>query len=131
MRNLFFLALASALVAPGGAAQASEGEEGTLPFVSMDEVTVPIIDGARADGRLRFQLVLEAKDPATAQALTAAMPVLRAAAVSAGVEFARLYASPRTPVDARRLAAQMTAALQAQRPGIRRVLLVQVRATPA
>ncbi|MFV0623247.1 hypothetical protein ACBY01_04435 [Sphingomonas sp. ac-8] len=130
MRSFLLSALALSLATAGVPAHASGGA-GAPHLVTMDELAVPIVDGARADGTLRFQLVLEAKDEGAAHALTAALPLLRAAALSEGLEFARLYASPRLPVDARRLASRLTAALQAQKPGIARVLIVKVMAVPA
>lgn len=122
--------LALLLSVPGAAASASEGGGGAegLHLVEMDDVSVPIIDGTRADGTLRFKLVLEAKDEAAAHQVTATLPQLRATSLSAGIEFARLYASPMLPVDARRLASDLGAALQAQDHGIARVLLVEVEA---
>jgi len=125
-------ALALVLAVPGAAASASEGGgtgADSLHLVPMDEVSVPIIDGNRTDGAVQFKLVLEAKDEAAAQAVKASLPLLRSTSISAGIEFARLYASPMMPLDARRLASEMTAALQRQQPGIARVLLVEVAAS--
>ena len=102
-----------------------------MHLVTMDEMSVPIVDGTRTDGILRYQIVIEAKDEAAAHELTAKVPLLRAASLSAGVEFARLYASPMMPVDAGRLASDMTAALKAQDPRVARVLLVKVMAVRA
>jgi len=92
---------------------------------------VPIVEGARADGTLRIKLVLEARDAPTAEKLTSTLPLLRAAALAAGIEFARLYASPMMPVDVARLSADLTAALRRQEPGIARVLIVEVAAARA
>jgi len=131
MKRPFHLALAAMLAAPGVPVSASGGGAEELHLVSMDEISVPIIDGDRADGTLQFKLVLEARNEAAAQALTATLPMLRSASVSAGIEFARLYASPMMPLDARRLASEMTAALQSQNSGVVRVLLVEVVATRA
>jgi len=129
VRILVPTALALVLALPGAPASASDGgEAGGEHLVEMDELTVPIIDGARTDGTLRFKLVLEAKDEVAAKRLTAALPILRATTLSAGIEFARLYASPMMPLDARHLATEMTTALQAQDAGISRVLLVEVMA---
>lgn len=134
MNNIFRLALASLLVLPAAGASAS-GEAGganaELHLVTMDEMNVPIVDGARTDGTLRYQIVIAAKNEAGRQELTAALPVLRAASLGAGLEFARLYASPMMPVDAARLASDMTAALQAQNPKVDRILLVKVMAVRA
>lgn len=128
MRHPVHFALALMLGAPGAAASASGGGAGELHLVPMDEVSVPIVDGNRTDGKLEFKLVLEAKSEAAAEHMTATLPMLRSASVGAGIEFARLYASPMMPLDARRLASEMTSALQAQDAGVARVLLVEVMA---
>lgn len=122
------LALMLALTGAAASASGGGGAEG-LHLVEMDEVNVPIIDGDRADGRLQFKLVLEAKDDVAAKRLTATLPMLRATTLSTGIEFARLYASPMMPTDARHLATELTTALQAEDPGISRVLLVEVMAS--
>ena len=130
MQKLVPIAVATALAIPIAAVSASGGGTAEkLNLVTMDEVRVPIIDGARADGTLRFKLVLEAKDEEAAHELTATMPMLRSTSLGAGVEFGRLYASPMMPVDAGELAKQLTAALKAQDPSVERVLLVKVMAT--
>ena len=131
MRKLLPVTLAL-LAVPGGTATASGGgggASGELHLVDMDELSVPIIDGDRADGMLEFKLVLEARNDEAAQKLKETTPMLRSVALSTGIEFARLYASPMMPLDARHLATEMTRALQAQDAGITRVLLVEVMAS--
>lgn len=128
MTKFPFLA-AAALMLPGAAAGSATAGE-TPHFVPMSEIRVPIVERDRADGVLRLKLVFQATSAATAERTTADLPVLRAAAVGAAVEFARLYASPMTPVDAARLAAQMTATIRAADAGVTRVLLVEVAAVP-
>ena len=125
MRHPVHTALLLLLAVPG-AARASGGGAAPLNLVPMDEVSVPIIDGDRTDGALQFKLVLETKDEAAADSARAALPLLRSASIAAGAEFARLYASPMMPLDARRMASDMTTALRAVNPGIARVLLVEV-----
>ena len=134
MRKLcLFLPAALLLIIPQGVTSASGAGGGggadALHLVAMDEIRVPIIDGNRADGALRLKLVLETADGAAAEKATASLPVLRSVAVAGALEFARLYASPFMPVDASRLALDMTASLHAQDAGISRVLLVEVAAT--
>lgn len=131
-QTLAIMAAALALSAPAAPARASGsgGAEG-LNFVALEEISVPIVEGARADGTLRIKLVLEARDAPTAEKLTSTLPLLRAAALAAGIEFARLYASPMMPVDVARLSADLTAALRRQEPGIARVLIVEVAAARA
>lgn len=118
-------------VPQGATASGGGGGSGNVHLVPMDEVRVPIIDGNRADGALRLKLVLEAVDGLAADKIMGELPVLRSATLATALEFGRLYASPFMPVDAERLAEQMTAALRAQDHGIARVLLVEVAATRA
>ena len=135
MRRSKLAALGLAAVAtplPGGLAQASGGGGGAgegLHLVPMDEITVPIIDADRMAGSLYFKLVLEAGNDAVAAQVTKDLPVLRAASVAAGLEFARLNASGLRAVDAELLDHDLTAAIKAAQPGITRVLIVEVRAS--
>lgn len=115
----------SAALASGSESKSGGGD---LHLVPMDELQVPIIDGNRADGQLSVKLVLEAKDAATADRATKMLPALRATSVASAIEFARLYASPMMPVDAAKLANEMSDALRHQDPGIARVLVVEVSA---
>ena len=132
-RSLATLALTTALVPfPGGGAQASGGGgagTGGLNLVPMTEVVVPIIEADRVAGNMRFKLVLEAHDAATAARATAEMPELREATVAAALEFARLNASGLRAVDAERLDHDLNAALKAAEPGVSRVLIVEVAAS--
>jgi hypothetical protein len=133
-RGLVTLALTIALVPlPGGGAQASGGgggaSTGGLNLVPMDEVVVPIIEADRLSGNMRFKLVLEAHDAATAAKATAEMPALREKTVAAALEFARLNASGLRAVDAQRLDHDLNAALKAAEPGVSRVLIVEVAAS--
>ncbi|WP_233503650.1 hypothetical protein [Sphingomonas psychrotolerans] len=134
-RGLATLALMTALVPfPGGGAQASGGGGGDgadasgLNLVSMEEVIVPIIEADRVAGNMRFKLVLEAHDAATAAKATAEMPALRETTVATALEFARLNASGMRAVDAGRLNHDMNAALKAAEPGLTRVLIVEIAA---
>lgn len=131
MRKTIFLLTAGLSLAPAttAALAAGDGEGGgELHLVEMDELSVPIVDASRADGALRIKLVLETVDGSAAARAAAELPTLRAASLAAAVEFARLYASPMAPVDAERLATDMTAALHEQDKGISRVLIVEVLA---
>ncbi|WP_448661393.1 hypothetical protein ACG3SL_12130 [Sphingomonas sp. CJ20] len=134
--TLAALALTSALVpfpggtaiaSGGGGAEAGAGAEG-LNLVPMEEMIVPIVDADRVTGALRFKLVLQATDPAAAAKMTEELPMLRAATVAAGLEFARLNASGMRAVDVARLDSDLTSALKAAEPGVSRVLIVQVGA---
>jgi len=111
---------------PGGEEAQTGGEE--LNLVPLDEIRVPIVDADRLDGTLRMKLVLQGKDAAARLTILEQMPVLRQAAVTAALEFARLDAGALRPVDARRLNGALTAALQRTQPAIGRVLMVEVAA---
>ena len=140
MRKFLSLAAASLvgatpLVAADGAADAAASAAASAAdagaeahLVPMDALVVPIVDGGRSAGTLRIKLVLAAADAGAAERIAASLPPLRAASVGAALEFARLYASPMTPVNAERLAGDMTATLRAADAGVRRVLVVEVAA---
>ena len=133
MRKSIALLAAAALANAAIAAAAPEGAEprGEAHFVPMDELSVPIVDGARADGTLRVKLVLDMADAAAAEEAGARLPALRANALAAAMEFARLYASPMTPVNVDRLASGMTTALRRGDGRVARVLVVEVEASRA
>ena len=61
----------------------------------------------------------------------ARLPALRANALAAAMEFARLYASPMTPVNVDRLASGITTALRRGDGQVARVLVVEVEASRA
>lgn len=100
-------------------------------FVALSEITTPIFGESRIEGALSLTLVLEATDVGAAQVLKARMPELRATALTAALEFSRLYASGYTPVDAGRLSADLNTAMKRAHPGIARVLIVRLDAVPA
>jgi hypothetical protein len=130
VRKMMFVAAAVlALAGPAASAVASGGGgEGELHLVPLEEIRVPIVDGARTDGVLRVRLVLEAHDAAAADELTAQVPVVRASTVAAVLEFGRLYASPMMPVNAAQLAGDLQQALHRD-AGVERVLVTQVTAS--
>lgn len=128
------IVLIAAAASANGAVVAAAPEPGPRSeahLVPMDEVAVPIVDGARSDGTLRVKLVLEMTDASAAEKASAALPALRSAALATTMEFARLYASPMTPVNVDRLATDMTAALRVQEAQVKRVLIVEVAASRA
>ncbi|GAA3723144.1 hypothetical protein GCM10022268_34150 [Sphingomonas cynarae] len=122
------LAPATALANGGGGGGGAAGGVDLIPMAQLD---VPIVEGNRSSARLRLKLVLRASDPVAAAKITAEMPALREAALAGASEFARLYASPFVPVDAEKLAHDMTAALHGRDSTITAVLLVNVVASPA
>lgn len=115
------------LFSPVGAAE--EGGKTANPMmVPMDEIAVPIIDGAHMEGILRFTLVLRAQDPASAARLTGSIAKLRSVAMIAGLDFARLRASPYNAVDVSSLIRSLDTALKAADPGVSQALIVRVGA---
>ena len=124
-------AAVSALLPAGGALAAGDVPTDELHLVPMAEITVPIVDGDRLEGQLRVKLVLDTGSSRLARDVKAAMPELRFASIAAASEFSRLHASGLRAVDVGRLGADLDAALRRQNPGIRRVLIVEVAATPA
>lgn len=116
------LAATSVACAPPADAQATQAS----PFVAMDEISVPIVDASRLDGVLRISITLQAHDASGAAKLAKRIPELRATSLSAAMEFARLHASPFTPVDARKLSAMLTPALQRVDDSIAKVLIVRL-----
>ena len=133
--------LTAPVMAPGAAASEGGGAEGggaegepvrpSPLFVMLDPLDVPIVEGDRADGRLKITLVLEAADAAGASALETRLPECREAALAASIEFARLRASPSSPVDAQRLVNDLSIALRPVDRAIAAVLLVEVSARRA
>lgn len=100
-------------------------------FVAVDPISLPIVDGDRIDGQLNYAIVIEAKDDEAMARINASPVALRAAALRGGLDFARLYASSFSAVDARELTNSLTRALQQEDDGISGVLLVEVAALPS
>jgi hypothetical protein len=121
----------SALVALAGSDMALAAKAPEPHLVSLTEIIAPIVGRSRVEGTLSVSLVLEASAPEIADMLKARMPEVRATALTVTLEFARLYASGFTPVDARRLSADLNAALKKLQPGIARVLIVRLGAVTA
>lgn len=134
MRPPLYLAIAAVVASPGGGAiGAAGGEGGAAPvfLLPMAPLDVPIVEGARSDGRLRLKLVLRAADAADLERLRGSLPALRETTLAAASEFARLHATPFAPVNARLLARDMTKALHERDATIAAVLLVEVAAIRA
>ncbi len=123
---------ATGVSASGAGASSSESSPAIdATFVAMPELVVPIVDGDRAEGRLKIKIVLTAANVAAAARLKIAIPSLQESALASASEFARLRASPYKPVDVARLAQDMTRVLRDRNPDVARVLLVEVSARPA
>ena len=116
------------LASPSQAAGGGGGEEGAPALVPMEEIAVPILDGARLEGILRFTLVLRAHDDVAAADITRQIVRLRSAALVAGLDFARMRASPYRAVDVAQLAIALDAALKKAEPGVEQALIVRVGA---
>lgn len=97
-------------------------------FVVMAPIIVPIVGSDRLDGALHLKLVLAATDATGLEHLTRHLPKLRALSVAGAIEFSRIYASPRTPVDAVRLRAALTTVLRAEDSALADILIVEVSA---
>lgn len=118
------------MAALAASARAEEGGGAIDPTcVPMAEIAVPIVDGSQIAGVLRFTLVLRARDPAGAAEMVREAARLRTIAVGAGLDFARLRASPYRPVDTVRLAASLDAAFRSALPAFQQALIVKVQAS--
>lgn len=127
-------ALTVSAVAAASLAAVATGHAQELPaapFVAMNEISVPIVDAGRIEGVLRVSIVIEARDAAGASRLARKMPELRAAGLGAAIEFARLHASPFTPVNVHKLAGTLEPALRGVDSTIARILIVKVSALAA
>jgi len=121
-------AIAAAGLVASAARAEGESSAAQVHFVDMDEISVPIVDGARVDGTLHVKLVIDAADAESANRLNENQPALRQAALSASLEFARLQASAFAPVDVSALDAALSAAISAIDKAGSRVLIVEVSA---
>lgn len=119
------LVLAPPVSASGGE---SGGAGGGAAALEMQPLSVPIVDGSRMVGRLDLVLLVE---PDPKAPMTFAAPVVRAALYAAAAEFARLNVSTRLPVDASKLSHMLDKAAHDADPAAARVLLIEVRTTPA
>ena len=126
--RLILLALLAA--ACPATVRASEGGGGAASVVPIAELRVPVLDGGRLAGTLRVQAALDYADPALGAGAAARAPAFRDAALSAGLEFARLHVSAFAPIDAALLSQALTRAAQAVDPHVRKVLILDVSARP-
>ena len=95
-------------------------------FVPMDNIVVPIVDANHVEGTLDFILVIAASDDAAATRIKAASASMRSRAMTAGLEFSRLYATRLSAVDAPQLARELDKALKKDNDDVQKVLLVEV-----
>lgn len=115
------LKLSAALALLTGAAAArAEGPA----IVTMETLAVPIIDNGQIAGRMELGLALVATDADAATRLALAAPRLRATAMVAALEFARLQATPYRAIDVGALMARIAPALRS--PDVSRVLVLKV-----
>lgn len=120
----FILPLALVLMAASnGAAPAPDGA-----IKALAPMAVAIVDGGQIQGRLKVSLAVSGTDEAV---LEQNIPVVRAAAIGALSEHARLRATPYAPVNAEQLSHDLDHAVRAAAPAVDRVLLVRVEAQPA
>lgn len=121
-------AIAGSGLLAGPALAAGGGGADGHALVPMEEIAVPILDGARLEGVLRFTLVLRAHDAQAAASIGKQLARLRAAALVAGLDFARMRASPYRAVDVAQLARSLDSALKQADPGVDKALIVRVGA---
>lgn len=127
MRRPARLTAAAALLAVAAPAGAAGGGGGDAAVVPLGKFRVPIIDAGRVDGDLELDLAVAPADGADAEQLGTAQPALRAAVLSALLDFAQLRASPRVAVDAVALAETLDAAAHAADPHAGHILILEVR----
>lgn len=130
MRRLVAMIAVAGLTSNAAGARTEGVEEGTPMLVTMTPITVPIIDADRLQGALQMTLVLNVGNADASAHATLEMPRLRAAAVAAALDFARLRASTLTAIDVGQLDIDLSKALKAVEPGLARVLIVDVSAMP-
>ena len=123
--------LLAALALPAGTAAASETAGTASAFLTLEEIRTPIIDSSSIDGVIRVKLAIEPADSAAAALLALRLPMLRAAALAAVIEYAHLEASGFKPVNSERLRAGLTRALKRVAPGVGKVLILEVDAFPS
>lgn len=117
----FILPIAVVLMAANnGAAPAPDAA-----FKSLAPLTAAIVDGGQIQGQLKVTLAVSGSDET---ALDQGIPLIRAAAVSALSEHARLRASPYAAVNAEALSHDLDKAVRKAAPAVSRVLLVRVEA---
>jgi hypothetical protein len=119
------------LAMPATASTPERAETGEESYLPLSDISVPIVDAGRLDGVLRVSIVLQTYNGEAADQLKEKMPQLHADSLSATAEFARLYASPYSPVDVQRLSEEIAPALRRNNMGIRKVLIVNVSAKEA
>ena len=118
----------AAAVASASAANAPLPQREPPQLVVMPPIIVPIVGSGRLDGALHLKLVLAATDAPGLARLTQRLPALRAASVAGAIEFSRLYASPRAPVNAAALRTALTTVLRAEDGAVADILIVEVSA---
>ena len=119
------LLAAAAAVATAAGRPAVHGPDPEA-FVPMGGIIVPIVDANHVEGKLDFKLVVAARDAAAANRIRAAQTSMRSRAMTAGLEFSRLYATRLSAVDAPKLVAELEKALKQDNDDVARVLLVEV-----
>lgn len=128
MKRFAVCAALLGLAAPANSSTPERAETGNEVFLPISNISVPIVDAGRMDGVLRLSIVLQTDNQKAADHLRAKMPQLRADGLSAAAEFARLYASPYSPVDVARLSSELLPALGGEGSGVHKILIVHVSA---
>lgn len=116
-----------------GSVSASDGQSVALhepALLTVDEIQTPIFGASRIEGTLNLALAVEASDKVVADQLRDKMPLIRSALLASSIEYSRLHVSGLAPVNAERLNAALNASVKGMSPGIERVLLLRVSASP-
>lgn len=122
---ILLLSLTAAIAKPAGAR--SEASHEPPQILAMKPIVVPIVSSDHLDGALRVTVAFAATDEAALARLTHRLPALRAVSVGEAIEFSRLHASPRMPVDAALLRRGPATALHDA--DVASVLITEVSAT--
>lgn len=106
------------------------GADDASAFVKLEKVEIPIFGDSRIEGRINANLVLQMASPEEAAVVARRMPELRAHIVESMLEYGSLYVSGFAPVDAEGLSAALNRSVKTHGKGVRRVLIVELSASP-
>lgn len=120
----FILPIALVLMAASNGA-APPSDAAIKPLAPM---AVAIVDSGQIQGQLKVSLAVSGADEAS---LDQNIPLIRAAAISALSEHARLRATPYAAVNAEALSRDLDQAVRQAVPTVAKVLLIRVQAQPA
>jgi hypothetical protein len=117
------------LSANSGAGSGSAAADAAT-FVNLQDVDIPIFGNSRIEGRINARLVLQMANPLEAGLATQRMPEIRTRIVETMLDYGSLHVSGFAPVDAVELSASLNAGIKARHKAVRRVLIVELSASP-